>query len=87
MTLYCMRYQHFPLFAHGHSKDQSECLALEKQGSFIEGVSTAPSLAIGYTYRRGARYLYEGRALLTEWPLKHLTKIGLKRQVTLQKRN
>ena len=35
------------------------------QGSFIGGVSTAPSLAIGYTYTRDARYLYEGHVLLT----------------------
>ena len=37
----------------------------DKQGSFIGGVSTAPSLAIGYMYTRGAQYSCEGRILLT----------------------
>ena len=37
----------------------------DKQASFIRGVSTAPSLAIGYMYTRGAQYSHEGRILLT----------------------
>ena len=53
-----------PLYS-GTIRAQSECPASWQAGSYIGGVSTASSLAIGSTYTRGARYSYVDRVLLT----------------------
>ena len=47
-----MRCEYFPLFTHGCSKAQSECLAEVQQGSYTGCVPTASSSAIGSMYMR-----------------------------------
>ena len=39
------------------------------RGSFMGGVSTAASLVIGYMYKKGARYAYEGHTPYTINPM------------------
>ena len=46
-------------------KSNQNALPEGEQGSVIEGVSTAASPDIDYTYVRGAQYSYEGHVLLT----------------------
>ena len=60
---YRMRYEHFPLFTHGIVRAQSECPASRQASSYIRGVSTASSSAIGSTYLRCTRYSYVDRVL------------------------
>ena len=49
---YHMRYQHFPLFTHGIVRVQSKCPASKQAGSYVVGVSTASSSAMGSMYAR-----------------------------------
>ena len=60
---YHTRYQHFPYLLMVAVKPNQNASPEAKQGSFIGGVSTAPSLATDCTYTRGARYSYEGRVI------------------------
>ena len=50
----------FPYLLMVVVKPNQNALFKSEQGSYIGGVSTASSLAIGFTYMRGARYLSEG---------------------------
>ena len=49
-----------PIYSWYSLEPNQNALPKGKQGSFIEGVSTASSLAIGYAYTRGTQCSYEG---------------------------
>ena len=60
-----MRCEHFPLFTYGNIRAHSECPASRQTDSYVGGVLTASSLAIGSTCTKGTRYSYVDRVFLT----------------------